>query len=109
MKKKGYPPLFDYFSEKKKAGSKAIAFRYACYPLLEAALGKQNLQIIRQKEQTDKRVLLKKELEELLKDHPTSELTSANYQEVFFFGNVGKQASFAIDPDTKVPARIIVD
>ncbi len=103
--KKGYPPFLDFFSLEKNGKNKAIAFVYASYPVLQAAIGKKLVEKLKIAEGKDGRVLIGDDFEALIKTDPHDSVVPANSRELITYGKIDSKVVLTKDPFTGVTSR----
>lgn len=104
--KKGYPPFLDFFSLEKNGKNKAIAFVYASYPVLQAAIGKKLVEKLKIAEQSNKdKVLLGDDFEALIKTDSHDSVVPSNSRELITYGKINSKIVLTKDPFTGVTSR----
>ena len=103
---KGYPPFLDFFSLEKHGKNKAIAFVYASYPVLQAAIGEKLVDKLKTAEGQNGKVLIRDDFEELIKTDPQDSLVPADSRELITYGRIDSHVILTKDAITGVTSRI---
>ncbi len=106
-KKKGYPPFFDYFTLAEGAHNKAIAFRYASYPVLQAAIGKELVESLKKAEINNQNTTLVKDaFKALIKTRPGDTRVPDHIEDLIYFRGIDSNVVLSQDPFTGVTSRL---
>jgi hypothetical protein len=103
---KGYPPFLDFFSLEKNGKNKAIAFVYASYPVLQAAIGEKLVEKLKTFEPPGAKVLLREDFEALIQADPHDSLVPANSRELITYGKIDSNVVLTKDAITGVTSRL---
>ncbi|MBS0615300.1 MAG: hypothetical protein JSR58_01955 [Verrucomicrobia bacterium] len=100
---KGYPPFFDFFTLNERANKRAIVFKYASYPVLQAAIGKESIILLKELEKDGGMSM--DDFIKFLGERPKGKKFHKSEHEVFYFGGTGKITTMAIDSSSVISRK----